>query len=106
MRFRNDADLISGWHKIEGKEVLPTWQLGRRGRQECVGLDPDSRRRPPVDPDYPSEPHSIYKNDELKGPDDDESERTSTLQCFGSWIWILAFWQLRIQSQVFDAQNY
>ncbi len=70
--------------------VLPTWQLGRRGRQECVVQDPDSRRRPPVDPDYPSEPHSAYKNYELKGPDNDEFEETSTVrypgtrQCFGS----------------------
>jgi hypothetical protein len=53
--------------------VLPTWQLGRRGRQECVGQDPDSRRRPPVDPDYPLKPHSVYKNDELNGPDNEES---------------------------------
>ncbi len=60
--------------RLKRKEgMLPTWQLGRRGRQECVGQDPDSRRRPPVDPDYPSEPHSIYKKEELKGPDNDES---------------------------------
>jgi hypothetical protein len=39
--------------------MLPTWRLGRRGRQECVGQDPDSRRRPPVDPDYQSAPRSI-----------------------------------------------
>ncbi len=65
MMVCNDADLISGCHKTQRKENISvaTWQLGRRGRQECVGQDPDSRRRPPIDPDYPSEPHSVYKND-------------------------------------------